>query len=572
MRKLAAILAADVVGYSKLMGEDEAGTLAALKAQRRDIFDPRTKKHGGRIVKLMGDGVLVEFPSVVDAVECAIEIQEALTSDDGPIKLRVGVNLGDVLVDGDDIYGDGVNLAARLEALAEPGGVCVSDVVYQNIHSKVSASFEDLGEQELKNFEKPVRVYRLIADAAPPAVEDVSGEELSLPDKPSIAVLPFTNMSGDPEQEYFSDGITEDIITELARFNSLFVIARNSTFHYKGTSPKVQVVGRELGVEYVVEGSVRKAGSRIRVTAQLVEAATGRHVWAERYDRDLNDIFSVQDELVREIVASIPGQLDAAATKRIRQKPARNLKAYDYLLRGDHMRSQDYASPDAISLFEAAIEEDPNCARAYAQIASWHGYSVSAHCEPMEEARKKTREFAAKALQIEPNDPVTLAFVAEASFMTGDLDLARRCIDKAVKLNPNHYYVMVFAAVVYAYLGDIDKALRWRELYRRHDPVFGPAMAEADFEISYLSGHFEDAIRALAGWQDLPIHLLADSAAAHAQAGRPIEAAALREQFERRRPTEYTIKTQLSNYLKTCALREQRELWLDGYRKAGFDV
>lgn len=571
-RRLAAILAADVVGFSRLMGEDEAGTLAALKAHRKELFDPVTERHGGRIVKVMGDGVLVEFPSVVDAVECAIEIQQALAGDDGPIRLRVGVNLGDVIIDGDDIYGDGVNLAARLEALAEPGGVCVSDVVYQNVHKKVSSRFENMGEQELKNIAKPVCTYRLTSNAPSEVVQARSGEVLSLQDKPSIAVLAFTNMSGDPEQEFFSDGITEDIITELARFDSLFVIARNSTFHYKGKSPKVQDVGRELGVEYVVEGSVRKAGNRIRVTAQLVEAATGKHVWAERYDRDLDDIFSVQDELVREIVASVPGQLDAVATKRIRHKPAENLKAYEYVLRGDYMRNQDWASPESVPMFEAAIRADSNCARAYAQIANWHAYSISAHCAPVEEACRKTRDLAAKAIQIEPNDPAMLAIVAEAYLMSGDLDLARRCIDKAIRLNPNHYYVMLFAAVVLAWLGDVDEALGWRDLYRRHDPVYGPAVAEAEFEILYLTEHYEEAIGALVGWQDLPIHLLADSAAVHAHAGRLEAAAALREQFESKRPPDYTIQDHISNNMKMCALQEHRDRLLEGYRKAGFDV
>ena len=578
-RKLTTILAADVVGYSRLMGEDEAGTLARLKSLRKELVQPKISGGRGRIVKLVGDGLLAEFPSVVEAVRCAVDIQqdmagrEAGLPDERRIRLRIGVNLGDIIVEGSDIYGDGVNVAARLEGLAEPGGICISGKVYEEVRNKLPAVFEDLGDQKVKNIREPVRVYRWTGAAADP-MPGMAGAvgALPLPDKPSIAVLPFDNMSGDPEQEYFSDGITEDIITELARFNSLFVIARNSSFHYKGQSPKIQDVGRELGVEYVVEGSVRKAGNRVRVTAQLVEAATGNHVWAERYDRDLDDIFSVQDELVREIAASVPGQLDAAAIQRIQHRPAENLKAYEYVLRGDHMRNQDWASPDAIPLFERAIEADPHCARAYAQIANWHAYSISAHCVPMEVAGQKTRDLAAKAIRIEPNDPVMLAFVAEAYLMSGDLGLARRCIDKAIKLNPNHYYVMLFAAVVLAWLGEVDEALRWRDLYVRHDPVYGPAVAEADFEIFYLTERYEDAIRALLGWQDLPIHLLADSAAAHAQAGRLEEAGALRERFESRLPPDYTIKDHVSNYLKMCALQKHRDILLEGYRKAGFDV
>ncbi len=358
----------------------------------------------------------------------------------------------------------------------------------------------------------------------------------------------------------------------MARFDSLFVIARNSSFHYKKTSPKVQDVGRELGVKFVVEGSVRKAGNRIRVTAQLIEAATGNHIWAERYDRDLNGVFSVQDELVREIAASVPGQLDAAEVRRVQRRPAENLKAYEYVLRGDHMRSQDWASPDAISLFERAIEADPNCARAYAQIANWHAYSILARCQPMEEAGQRTRDLAEKAIRIEPNNPVILAIVAEAYIMSGDLDLARRCIDKAIKLNPNHYYVMLFAAIVLAWLGDVDAAMRWRDLYLRHDPMYGPAMAEAEFELFYLTERYEDAIRALVGWQGLPIHLLAESASAHAHAGKLEEAVALRERFESKLPPGYTIKDHVSASLKMCALEKHRDLLLEGYRKAGFDV
>jgi adenylate cyclase len=292
-RRLAAILAADVVGYSRLMGADEAGTLRHLIELRQQDLEPRIAEHRGRVVKLMGDGLLVEFASVVDAVACAVAWQngvaerEAAADDDKRLTFRIGINLGDVIVEGDDIHGDGVNIAARLEGLAEPGGICIADTVYKNVKAKLDLVYEDLGPQQVKNIAEPVHVYRIVGDASETPSLPVGVQPLSLPDKPSVAVLPFANLSGDPEQEYFSDGITEDIITELSRFRSLFVIARNSSFHYKGESPKVQDVGRELGVAYVVEGSVRKAGNRVRVTAQLVESESGNHVWAERYDRDL---------------------------------------------------------------------------------------------------------------------------------------------------------------------------------------------------------------------------------------------------------------------------------------------
>jgi adenylate cyclase len=301
-RKLAAILAADIAGYSRLMGADEEGTLTRLKLLRRELIDPKNNQHRGRIVKTTGDGILIEFPSVVDAVRCAIEVQQSMVdrNADVPqekrIEFRVGVNLGDVMIERRDLYGDGVNIAARLEALAEPGGICISRTVLSHARDKVSFDVEDAGEQTLKNIARPVHVYRIIIDPSQrPATRKAEIPALALPDKPSVAVLPFTNMSGDPEQEFVSDGIAEDVITALSRYPSLFVIARNSSFTYKGRAVDVKQVGRELGVRYVLEGSVRKAGNRIRVTAQLIEAGTSNHVWAERYDRDLADIFAVQD-------------------------------------------------------------------------------------------------------------------------------------------------------------------------------------------------------------------------------------------------------------------------------------
>ena len=303
-RRLAAILAADAVGYSRMIRSDEEGTLLALRALREDLINPMIAEYRGRIVKLMGDGMLVEFASVVDAVCAAVKTQQALSEhnsdipEDERIEFRFGVNLGDVVIDGDDIHGDGVNIAARLEALSKPGGICVSGKVYEEIRDRTDFTFEDLGEQKVKNIDRPVQVWRWLTDEGVTAGATARNESLPpLPEKPSIAVLPFTNISDDPEQEYFSDGITEDIITELSRFRSLFVIARNSSFHYKGKSPKVQDVGRELGVAYIVEGSVRKAGNRVRVTAQLVESENGNHIWAERYDRDLEDIFTVQGRI-----------------------------------------------------------------------------------------------------------------------------------------------------------------------------------------------------------------------------------------------------------------------------------
>ncbi|MGO9050082.1 MAG: adenylate/guanylate cyclase domain-containing protein [Xanthobacteraceae bacterium] len=344
-RKLAAILAADVVGYSRLMGVDEEGTLAALKQHRQAVFDPAVAAHNGRIVKLIGDGTIVEFGSVVDAVHCALAVQrsngalpdEAMHQPN--IVLRIGINLGDVIIEGDDIYGDGVNIAARLEPLAEPGGICVSSIVNESIGNRIDVRFQDAGDISVKNIDRPIRVWKWHPSATP----DLSkpGAEKPLPNvaTASIAILPFTNMSGDPEQEYFSDGISEDIITDLSKLSELHVIARNSTFTYKGKPVDVKQVGRELGVSYVLEGSVRKAGNRVRVTGQLIDAASGAHVWADRFDRDLTDIFAVQDELTQEIIAALKIKLTASKKALMAVVGTKNVEAHDLFLRGRELVS-----------------------------------------------------------------------------------------------------------------------------------------------------------------------------------------------------------------------------------------
>src|SRR5450830_615979 len=332
-RRLAAILAADVAGYSRLMGVDEEGTLAALKAYRRELVDPKIAEHRGRIVKTTGDGVLVEFASAVDAVRCAMEIQRILAernvaiSEDRRIELRIGINVGDIIIDEGDIYGDGVNIAARVEALARPGAVCISENAYQQVKGKLVLDVSDMGEQLLKNIAQPVRVYGVRLQDAP------ASAVLKLPDKPSIAVLPFQNMSGDPEQEYFADGMVEDIITALSRFRHLFVIARNSSFTYKGRAVDIRQVGRELGVRYVLEGSVRKLADRVRITGQLIDTVTGAHVWAERYDRKSDDIFALQDEIALSVVGAIEPTLRLAEVERAKRKRPDSLDAYDLVLR-----------------------------------------------------------------------------------------------------------------------------------------------------------------------------------------------------------------------------------------------
>src|SRR6202140_4067509 len=376
-RRLAAILAADVAGYSRLMGVDEEGTLSALKELRRELADPKIKEHRGRIVKKTGGGLLVEFASVVDAVRCAVEVQQEMAERNvgGPeeqrIQFRIGINLGDIIKDGRDIFGDGVNVAARLEALAEPGGICVNRVVRDQVRDKLDFAFEDGGEQRVKNIARPLRVYHVRSGQVAGEATSVAQPPLALPDKPSLAVLPFTNMSGDAEQEFVSDGIAEDVITALSHYPSLFVIARNSTFTYKGQAVDVKQGGRELGVRYVLEGSVRKAGNRIRVTAQLVEAETGNHVWAERYDRDLADIFTVQDEITERVVAAIEPELYAAEQVRSQSKPPDSLDAWECVIRalsliGQGTRDENTA---AEALCRRAIAITPGYGRAHSLLA-----------------------------------------------------------------------------------------------------------------------------------------------------------------------------------------------------------
>ena len=383
-RRLAAIVAADVAGYSRLMGLDEVGTARTLREHRK-VTDALVAKHGGRLVKTTGDGVLLEFPSVVDAVECAVAVQAVMAERnqgvpaDRRMLFRIGINLGDILIEGDDILGDGVNVAARLEGIAEPGGICVSSSAYEQVRGKVMVEFADLGERSLKNIARPVRAYAVMNNEPSPKLQsdDIASYSphrkvsLALPDGPSIAVLPFQNMSGDPEQEYFADGMVEDIITALSRFKLLFVIARNSSFTYKGKTVDIRQVGRELGVRYVLEGSVRKAGNKVRITGQLIDAATGVHLWADHFDGGLEDIFDLQDQITANVVGAIAPRLQQVEIERSKHKPTESLDAYDYYLRGIALYAKytKETTDEALRLLSNAIELDPDFASAYAAAA-----------------------------------------------------------------------------------------------------------------------------------------------------------------------------------------------------------
>src|SRR5438094_3665054 len=408
-RRLTAILAADVVGYSRLMGANESGTLAALDALRTDLVDPKISEHQGRIVKLTGDGMLVEFPSVVNAVACATDIQRSIRNrnagvpPDQRIEFRIGVNVGDVIVQGEDIFGDGVNVAARLESIAAPGGITISGPVRDHIGNRLDLAFEDMGEQTLKNIERPIRVYRIHLDT--PAAAGTKDKKSAPPEqveKPAIAVLPFDNMSGDPEQEYFSDGITEDIITDLSKVSGLLVIARNTAFTYKGKAVKVQQVAQELGVPFILEGSVRKAGARVRVTAQLISSENSAHVWADRYDRDLTDIFAIQDEITHAIVDQLKVKLLPQEKESIKQTRTDNVEAYTLYLRGRQFmerRSKAYYQL-ARQMFAEAAKLDPLYARAYAGIADCDSF-LYLHYHVEDVAIEDILATSAKALALD---------------------------------------------------------------------------------------------------------------------------------------------------------------------------
>ena len=463
-RRLAAILSADVAGYSRLMGADEVGTLAALNDHRAACIDPAIAARGGRIVKLMGDGMLVEFASAVDAVECAVAVQRGMAGrnadvpEDQRIEFRIGINLGDIIVEGDDIHGDGVNVAARIQEIAAPGGVALSDFAHHQVAGKVEATFADGGEHSLKNIAKPVRIYRW----AEGAVAAASEAPLALPDKPSIAVLPFTNMSGDAEQEYFSDGISEDIITELSRFRSLFVIARNSSFAFKGQSVNVGKIGRELGVAYVVEGSVRKAGNRVRITAQLVEAASGNHLWAERYDRDLDDIFAVQDEVTLAIVTAIEPTLGSAERERARRKPTGNLDAWENYQRGLWNMYQFTAqeNAEAQSFFRRAIEFDANFAPAHAGLA--HAIYISVFLGFRTNRAPdfgEARDAAERALTLDGDDALAHLVLGRLHMVRGEHEAAVSACETARALNPNLAIARYGLGTALACRGDYEEAI-----------------------------------------------------------------------------------------------------------------
>jgi len=577
-RRLAAILAADVAGYSRLIGDDEEGTLNRLRSIRAEVTDPKIREHRGRIVKTTGDGLLVEFTSVVDALRCASEIQSVVAEGNANaaaekcIEFRIGINVGDIVVEDGDIFGDGVNVAARLEGLADPGGICVSARVQEDAGGKLDVSFEDLGEQNLKNIARPIRVYRVRHDVVK---SQSSGKPvdavpvLPLPDKPSIAVLPFANMSGDPEQEYFADGMVEEIITALSRIRWLFVIARNSSFVYKGKAIDVKQVGRELGVRYVLEGSVRKSGGRVRITTQLIDAQSGTHLWADRFDGSFEDVFDLQDKVAFSAAGVIESTLQAAEIRRAADRPTTDLTAYDLYLRArPDCRSWDRERiRSALGLLERALERDPKFgpALSLAAVCHHHFTTIGGVDDPAMH-RRAALGYAQRALQAAPSDPGT---IAEVAYMHGyfgeDIEPAIKLIDRALALNPSFYggwgisgWLRLWAGHLDVAVEHLQTAIRLSPLHPNPTQVYGIAVAH------FMEGRFSDAIAMLVTAMDeLPGHagIYRYLASCYAHAGRLDNA---REIIRRLRTITPNVLPNVVGWRRP----EHREFFLSGLRLA----
>ena len=506
-RRLTAILAADVAGYSRLIGADEEGTLAQLKAFRKTLVDPTIAKHRGRIVKTTGDGMLVEFASAVDAARCAVEVQRALADENTEIpqakriEFRIGIHLGDIIIDDNDIFGDGVNIAARLESIAAPGGISISRAVHDQVRDRINVCFDDKGEIALKNIARPVQVFAISgAKELKTTVSPESKPALALPDKPSIAVLPFTNMSGDPEQDYFADGMVEDIITALSRFPQIFVIARNSSFTYKGRAVDIKQVSHELGVRYVLEGSVRKAANRVRIVGQLIDATTGAHIWADRFEGALDDVFDLQDRVTASVVGAITPKLEQAEIERAKRKPTESLDAYDLYLRALPLAWTFSAEETvkAIPLLDQALNLDPGYAAAHGLAAYCHlrGFAWG---DLSDTAKATAVRHARTVLSTDTDDATALAFSAYViGLLECDFDLTCRALEKALKQNPNSAQAFGFGAALYSFAGRVEPAIdcAYRSIWLSpFDPLrYVPLTALS--RAYFLSARYEEAVEA----------------------------------------------------------------------------
>ncbi|MEH2508238.1 TolB-like protein/class 3 adenylate cyclase [Bradyrhizobium sp. AZCC 1578] len=585
-RRLAAILAADVAGSCRLIGIDEEGTLARLKALRRTLFDPKIAQHHGRVVKNTGDGAIAEFASVVDAVRCADEIQRGMVEQnidvpqDKRIELRIGIHVGDIIIEENDIFGDGVNIAVRLEGIAEPGGISISDDARRQIRGKVDVTFEDLGSQSLKNIAEPMRVWRVPYGRAVPAVPNrlrVDEAALTLPDKPSVAVLPFANMSGDPEQEYFADGIAEDIITALSHFKALFVIARNSSFTYKGRAVDVKQVGRELGVRYVLEGSVRKAANRVRITGQLVDTATGAHLWADRFDGGIGDIFGLQDQVTESVVGAIAPVVEKAEIERAKRKPTESLDAYALYLRGLarlYQFASRQANDEALRLFNSAIELDPDFASAYGRAASCYVFAkINGWITVTGNEIAEVKRLAQRAIELGKDDAAALADSGWALVnVVRDVEVGAALIDRALMLNSNLAMAWLCGGWAKNWLGEPEAAIERFARAMRLSPLdprvsgmrAGTAIAH------FLLGRYDEAASwAAMALQDDPDHQsgLRIAAASNAMAGRPEQA---HKAMARLRQLNPTLRiSNLKDVLPPIRLAEDLSRYEEGLRRAG---
>ncbi len=535
-RRLTAILAADVVGYSRLMELDEAGTLTALKAHREELIDPIITEHRGRIVKLMGDGALVEFASVVDAVECAVAIQQAMaertagSSEKNLIEFRIGVNLGDVIVEGDDIYGDGVNLAARLEGLAEPGGICISDKVHSEIRSKLDAAFADGGEEVVKNIVEPVRVWHWSrAQAMPHAGSRRTGTRSRMTERPTIAVLPFDDLSRDPESETFADGLTEDIIASLSRTRWYQVTARNSTFAYKGRSPDIRQAAEELGARYVLEGSVRKAGDRTRITAQLIDAKTGNHVWADRFDRTVDDVFTVQDEIARRVSSILIETIWQDVAQQVTKLNPEEYGPYEYAYRATELlhRLTPKDVAEATIGYLKAIElgpelSFPHLGLGFCYFSAWQYWG-----DPAGNALEQLYYHAAKVHEMAPDDAQTYRLLSRVSMTKGEFAEAKRHVDRALKLNPNDGDIVVAQGIYYTMAGEPEEAIPWfaQALDLHSETPYSADIFRAWLSIAqFVKGDYGDAVATLKDIGGMALVRNLMRAACHAQMEETTEA------------------------------------------------
>jgi adenylate cyclase len=582
-RRLAAILAADVVGYSRLMEVDEAGTLARLKTIRLELIDPAIAKCKGRIIKTTGDGMLVEFQSVTEALRCAVDFQERMArrNRDMPasriLVYRIGLNLGDVIAEGDDIFGDGVNIAARLESIAEPGGICISAAVRDQVGDRLEVAYQDLGEQQVKNISRPIRIFKVVLNGDAAAASDPASARAAAaaaapaasPRKPSIAVLPFANMSGDSEQEFFADGLTEDIITELSRFRELLVISRNAVFVHKGKPVKAQEIAREFGVEYVVEGSVRKAADRVRVTVQLIDGETETHVWAERYDRKLADIFEIQDEVTSSIAATLFGRVEAARHDRVQRKRTDNMAAYEYVLTGKvlHHWSNREANAQAQHMLNRAIELDPNYAHAHAWKACVTGQAwLRGWCENRDATLEVILGALQTALSLDDNDADVHRILAALKLNFNEHDKATYHQERALNLNPNSDLIVVQQGELLTWLGRPAEGIEWIRRAMRLNPYHPERFWSHLGRAQYTARLYADAIESFSKLT-APDHTHhAFLAASSAQLGNSTAAGAHAREVLQRQPT-FSIEGFLGtlHYQQPADSEHVRE----GLRKAG---